>query len=263
MGHLAIQALRSGSSGNAVLLRSEQTIVLVDCGLNGKTLAAALAELDLVPEDLSAVLITHEHVDHVSGLGVCIRRHKLPFYCTAKTLKALPKSLGRLDPELWCELRREEPFRVGDLELTAVPIPHDAADPVFYRAALDGDLAAVCTDLGEVTESVRDYLKGVRLLLLEANYNPELLQLGPYPYPLKERIRNGYGHLSNREAGELAVSLVQDGLEQLCLGHLSRENNYPELALLEVRQQLVMAGVPDSAYRLSVARRYDLSEALR
>lgn len=253
--------LRSGSSGNATLLQAGRSSFLIDCGLNGKALAASLAEFGLQPEDLRGILLTHEHRDHISGLGVVLRRHKIPLYCNAKTLRAARRDIGQFDESLVRLIEAGEPFTVGDFGVTAYRTQHDAADPLCFRIEHERGVAAVCTDLGVADDSVFRAAAGANCVLLEANYNDELLAIGPYPMSLKARIRGGHGHISNVEAGTLLQRLLATGVERICLGHLSQENNYPELALLEVTQQLLAVGAKrERDYQLQVARRLTVSD---
>ena len=260
---LKATALRSGSSGNLFLFEKDQTRVVIDCGVNGKTFASALMQAEVPEEETSqiqGILITHEHSDHISGLGVVMRRYKLPVYMTRKTMEAVLPSLGKVDLNLIHLVHPGESFALGDLEVKAFRIPHDAADPVGYSITDGKKKVSLCTDLGEASPAIRAELEGSQLVFLESNYEPDLLAAGPYPYYLKERIRGGKGHLSNHESAELAMDLVKQGTERLVLSHLSRENNYPAMAELVVKGRLSQEGAEaDRDYKLEVAQRFSNS----
>lgn len=244
-----------------MLVKSPDTAVLIDCGINGKCLRESLARVDMVPEDLSGILITHDHRDHTSGLGVVMRRHRLPVYITEKTYAATRPSLGKIDETLVRPFVRGESFVVGDFLVDTFATEHDAADSLGFHVKHSDGSVAVCTDLGCMTETVREGIKGANLIYIEANYDPELLQNGKYPYYLKERIRGGRGHLSNNECGETMTELLEAGTEHFVLSHLSQENNHPDLAELTVLMTMNAYGAKrDLDYRMSVAKRYAVSE---
>lgn len=261
MRYLRTSALRSGSSGNSILVSTDQSSVLVDAGITGKGLANALKDLDESPDKLKGILITHEHSDHISGLGVILRRFKIPFFINKKTLKKVLPELGNFDPDLIRIIRADETFQVDDLEIMAFPISHDAAAPVGYTISSELGSIGVCTDLGCTDEGVYKALADSKLCYLEANYDQELLRMGSYPLKLKERIASHHGHLSNDESGIACIRLLEQGTEKIILSHLSQENNFPHLALLTVNDALTEAGAKEGLdYRLTAARRYDVSE---
>lgn len=236
---------------------------MVDCGVNGKSFAGALTEAG-VPEDrlnkIAGILITHEHSDHIAGLGVVLRRYRIPVYMNRKTFEAAARQMGNFDLNLVRLIRPEERFTVGEFEVSAFRTSHDAAEPMGYTIETERCKAAVCTDLGRMEDSVMRHLEGSRLVFLEANYEPDLLEHGPYPYYLKERIRGERGHLSNSDSAEAGLLLLRSGTERIVLSHLSRENNYPAMAELVVRQRFREAGAGERDYRLSVAQRYMISD---
>ena len=254
-------ALRSGSSGNASLIKNGDACFLVDCGINGKNLLLALAEAGESPAAIDGILITHEHSDHVSGLGVVLRRYKIPVYISQKVFEAILPRLGKFDPSLIHIIEPETEFLIKDQSIRSFLVPHDAPETLGYRfMTAQGDIT-VCTDIGQITPEVMAKIEGSRLLFLESNYDPDLLNSGPYPWPLKQRIRNGQGHLSNLQCGEGLCCLVEAGAEQITLCHLSRENNHPAIAELASVQALagIQAKVGED-YLIQVARRYDLSD---
>lgn len=236
---LEITTLFSGSSGNAVLVDNGQDALLIDSGISGKRLAASFSSEEL--SRLGAILVTHEHMDHVSGLGVAARKFRLPVYATKGTLDALPSSLGAL-PEA-VTVTPGEAFTVGSITVQAFTIPHDAAQPVGYRLKDADSEAAVATDMGYMNRRLLRNLLGCRTVLLESNHDLKMLAEGPYPYYLKERIAGEKGHLSNRTAAISAVLLAEYGTEKLLLGHLSQENNTPAKALSYTTRALTERGV--------------------
>ncbi len=256
-------SIASGSSGNCIYVGSEATHLLVDTGISGKRIEAGLASLDLTGRDIDGILITHEHADHISGLGVMARKYGIPIYGTRGTLRALLgcKSLGALDEELFHEIREDERFILKDLYIDPMRISHDAAQPCGYRIAYGNKRVAVCTDLGTYNDYTVECLKGMDALLLEANHDVNMLQVGPYPYPLKQRILGDRGHLSNENSGRLLCRVLHDKLQHILLGHLSNENNIPELAYEAVRMEITMGENPYKAedFHIDVARRSEIS----
>ncbi len=241
-------SIASGSSGNCIYVGTDTTHVLVDAGISKKRVEDGLHDLELTGQDIDGILVTHEHSDHINGLGVFCRRYHTPIYATAGTIDALMRcrSLGELPRDLFCEVRSDEAFRIKDLTVNPMFISHDAAQPVAYRFFYEGKHAAVCTDLGVYNEYTVECLKGMDVLLLEANHDVRMLQAGSYPYYLKQRILGNRGHLSNENAGRLLSAVLHDNLKKVVLGHLSRENNLPELADATVRLEIDLA---DNPYR--------------
>lgn len=231
---LQFASLGSGSSGNATLVRVDDTLLLVDIGFSAKAITERLATLDINPGDLSAILISHEHSDHIKGLSVLSRKHDIPVYLTRGTYRKLKdKKLPQVE-----FIHPHGSFCIGDAKITPFPIPHDAAEPCQYIIG-DGDRrVAIATDMGFVTEYVFDQLTGVDALLLEANYDGQMLSNGSYPWALRKRIDGNYGHLSNEQSAVLAAALEHGGLQKLCLGHLSENNNTPDTALDSVANRL-------------------------
>ncbi|MGB4608994.1 MAG: MBL fold metallo-hydrolase [Saccharofermentanales bacterium] len=254
-------ALRSGSSGNCTLVRNGETRLIVDCGINGKTFTGALALAGESPLDIDGILITHEHSDHVSGLGVILRKYKIPFYITKKTLELISDRIGKFDYNLINIIQPEDKFLIKDQLVTSFQVPHDAAETLAFRFATSRGDITVCTDIGSVDQAILNKITDSRLIILESNYDSQLLKNGPYPRILKDRISNGHGHLSNEQCGETLSNLVKTGTEQIVLAHLSEENNHPSLAELTAVQSLDNIGaVKDKDYVLQVARRYSNSD---
>ena len=233
---LLFQVLASGSKGNAVLVCTQQTRLLLDAGLSAKELTSRLHQTSTKANQLDAVVISHEHTDHVRGLGTLSRRFGLPVYLTQGTLDNLPLEIGQL-PDIRL-FQPGAPFAVGDLRIQPFAISHDAQDPAGFIFEHDGHRLGVCTDLGVVTQLVRTRLQGCHGLIVEANHDPELLFNGPYPMQLKQRIRSRHGHLSNRESFELLQAIHHSALQIVLFAHLSEVNNHPELVLKSSRELL-------------------------
>lgn len=251
-GVMEFYTLASSSGGNAALLRHGGTAILLDAGISARRIAQALAALGLTPERLNAVLITHEHSDHVSGVATLSKKYAVPIYAsrgTAHFLSCAGENLRIFEAG--------EAFAVGDFEVRSFRTSHDAADSVDYRLDCpDGSFGAL-TDTGFVTDAAAAALPGVDVLLLEANHDPDMLQSGPYPYHLKRRVLGERGHLSNEAAAEFALCCARGGTGDILLAHLSAENNTPALAEYTVGRRLQSGGC---AVRLNVAPRSATSE---
>lgn len=236
-------SIASGSSGNCIYVGSDTTHLLVDVGISGKRTEAGLNELDLSMRDIDGIFITHEHTDHIAGLGVLARKYEIPIYATKGTIEALKRtaSLGKIPEELYQPVCADEKVIIKDLVCNPMRISHDAAEPVAYRIGHGKKHVGIITDLGNYNDYTVESLKGMDALLLEANHDVNMLQVGPYPYRLKQRILGDKGHLSNERAGQLLCKLLHEGLQAVMLGHLSKENNLPELAYEAVRVEVALA----------------------
>lgn len=259
-------SIASGSSGNCIYAGTENTHVLIDAGISAKRIEKGLFELGLKPSELSAICITHEHSDHIKGLGVLARKYEVPIYGTEGTLREIrgAKSLGEYDTDLLRPLLPDVQLPMGDLELLPFHIDHDAADPVAYRIQSGNKSVAVATDLGHYSQYTIDHLLNLDAVLLESNHDLRMLETGPYPYYLKRRIMGDYGHLSNENAGRLLNCILNDKMKHVLLGHLSKENNLPELAFETVRLEVDMGECPYSTsdFHMAVANRDEMSEIL-
>lgn len=256
-------SIASGSSGNCVYVGSEATHLLVDIGISGKRTEEGLHALGLTGREIDGILITHEHADHIQGLGVIVRKYGTPVYATAGTIKEIKKSggLGNIDESLFREVREDVKFTLKDLTVNPMHISHDAAQPVGYRIGYGSKRVAICTDLGFFNDYTVECLRGMNALLLEANHDVNMLQVGPYPYYLKQRILSDRGHLSNENSGRLLCRILHDNLKTILLGHLSKENNLPELAYESVRMEINMDDNPYKAgdFDIRVASRSEVT----
>lgn len=237
---MRISVFASGSTGNCTLVQAGGERLLIDAGISLRRITAFLAAEGLKPDELSAVLITHEHGDHVSGLEMLTKKHGVkilaPRTVAARLRGALPVTEGYIEV-----IRAGEGFRIGEAEVCAFHTMHDTDESVGYRIEAEGSFG-FCTDLGCLTDEVIDAMSGVELAVIESNYDERMLCDGYYPVYLKQRILSEHGHLSNEDAGRLAVHLARCGARSVVLGHLSRENNRPELALRAVATALDEAG---------------------
>lgn len=256
-------SIASGSSGNCIYVGSEATHLLVDVGISGKRTECGLNSLGLTGKDLDGILITHEHADHISGLGVMARKYGVPIYSTRGTIEAILNTgnLGSIDESLFHEVKEDEKLTIKDLTVNPMRISHDAAQPVAYRISYGSQRVGICTDLGMYNDYTVECLKGMDALLIEANHDVNMLQVGPYPYYLKQRILGERGHLSNENSGRLLSRILHDKLQTIILGHLSKENNLPELAYEAVRMEITLGENPYNAndFRMMVASRSELS----
>jgi len=227
-------SLYSGSSGNSLYVENNNTKILVDAGVSGKKIVEALASLNVDITDINAILVTHEHTDHTLSLPVLSKKYNIPIYANEKTWSVLPND--KIKNQKVFNLN--EPFIIGSLKIEPFPIPHDAICPCGFNIYSSNQKISIATDIGHVTPDIVETLKNSSFLLLEANYEPEILHTSSYPYHLKKRILGNNGHLSNEMAGKLITELSNYGLKHVMLGHLSKENNFPELAYQTVLNEL-------------------------
>ena len=264
---LELCSIASGSSGNCICIGSDRSHILIDAGISGKSIETGLESIDLKCSEMEGILITHEHIDHIAGLGVLARRYGIPMYATHGTIEAIKsvKSLGKIDESLFHVITPGEEYSIGDLQIKPISISHDAADPCAYKVTCGQKKMAVCTDLGNYNQNIVDELQGLDALLLEANHDVKMLQMGSYPYPLKQRILSDRGHLSNERSGQLLCELLHDNFGTVVLGHLSKENNYEELAYEAVRLEVTMGDNPYKAedFPMFVAKRDTVSQLVR
>ena len=229
--------LASGSSGNAALLATENTRILVDAGLSMRELGKRLASIGETLEGLDAILITHEHSDHVSGLPVLARSKKIHATIHLTHLTAPSIDWGENQPRLE-PFQAGAAFEIGDIEVQSFTIPHDARDPVGYAFEVHGVRIAVATDLGYIPESVKFHLRRTDLLLLESNHDLDMLKVGPYPWAVKQRVMSRVGHLSNLVMSDYLLQDMDSSTSRLILGHLSEQNNHPAIVHMMATQAL-------------------------
>ncbi len=243
---MKLLSIASGSSGNCIYIGDDSTHLLFDVGISKKRVDEGLQAVSLSGADLTGILITHEHIDHIQGLGVFSRAYEIPIYATEGTLAGIRDcdSLGRMPEGLLHPIRIQEPFRLGDLLIRPFAISHDANEPCGYRVEGDGKSVAVATDMGTYDEDTVSILSHLNAIVLEANHDVRMLEVGPYPYPLKRRIMADTGHLSNEGSGRLLNRILSEDMQQVILGHLSKENNYPDLAYETVKLEITLGDCP-------------------
>ena len=261
---MILGSIASGSSGNCIFAGSDTTSLLIDTGVSGRRVTQGLQAIGRKPEEIHGILVTHEHSDHISGLGVISRKYGLPIYATPGTLEAITscKALGKLPEGLFHEITPWQDFQIGDITVTPLPISHDAAQPTAYRLRSGAKSMAVITDLGTYGDDLIQQLQDLDVLFLEANHDIHMLEVGAYPYYLKQRILGEKGHLSNELSGRLLCDILHDNLKHIVLGHLSKENNYVKLAYETVKLEVTLG---DNAYKgedldMTVAKRDEVSE---
>ena len=250
--------LYSGSSGNCSLVQTDSTKILVDAGQSAKKIEEALSAIDVDPFSIDGILVTHEHSDHVKGLGILSKKFHIPVYANSETWNAMEKLKEKVE-ENNIKFFSFDKFKIGNIDVKPFSIPHDAANPCGFNIFNNDKKISIATDIGHMNKEILQNLLNSNFLLLEANYEPEVLRYSKYPYLLKTRISGPNGHLSNVDAGKTISYLVNRGLDKVMLGHLSNESNFPELAYKTVVEQLMENNVAQNNLRLSVANRYEAS----
>lgn len=251
-------SLFSGSTGNSSLIQTENTKILIDVGESAKKISEALVSINVKPEEINAILITHEHSDHIKGLGTFSKRYNIPVYANIDTWNSIPTQREKIVPNN-IKYFNFEKFDIGDLSIIPFSIPHDAANPCGFSIYHGNKKISIATDIGHMTTEVVNNLTNSSFVLLEANYDLNILKCSSYPYVLKQRISGPNGHLSNDDAGKTISYLVKHGLNSVMLGHLSKENNFPELAYKTVVEQLIENNANNNLFNLTVANRYTVS----
>jgi len=253
---VAVCSLASGSRGNSTFISDGTTSVLVDAGLSGVEIERRMKSRGLATDTINAIIVSHEHQDHIRGVGILSRRFGIPVYISQKTRLAAGSAMGKI-PEIR-GFECGDTFRINTLEIHPFSVPHDAADTAGFTIQRNGTRIGIATDLGMVTTVVRDRLRNCQILVLEANHDPEMLMTGPYPWHLKQRVKGRTGHLSNHESRDLIREIRHDHLHHVIIGHLSEQNNTPQRAVNVVSQAL-----KGSQARLTVASQHICGEVIR
>ena len=250
-------SLNSGSNGNATYIAAGDTRLLVDAGLPGRSITQALEQINVLPETLNGILVTHEHSDHIKGVGVLSRKYRIPVYANEATWQKMHRQVGELPAHLRRVFESESDFYIGNIGVLPILIPHDTVEPVAFRLHASSRSVSVATDMGKVPKKVLRFLSGSDLVLLESNHDPDMLLHNPrYPQVLKQRIMGGRGHLSNLMCAQTLMSLYETGSRHALLGHLSHDNNTPELAMNTVTEELKRRGLrPGQDIRLDMTYR--------
>lgn len=248
-------SLYSGSSGNCLYIESENTKLLIDAGVSLKKIETGLEDLNIDPSSLDGILVTHEHSDHIQSLGNLSKKYNLPVFANSETFDAMPKQTEKISSENIHNFKTTEKFSIKDIEISPFTIPHDAANPCGFNITNKSDKISIATDIGHITNEILKQLEDSKFILLESNYDTEVLKCSKYPYMLKKRIAGPNGHLSNDDASKVIKYLLQGNLKAAMLGHISKESNFPELAYQTVVDELIHSGTDVSKLTLSVASR--------
>ena len=250
-------SLYSGSSGNSLYVESEHSKILVDTGVSAKKILEALTSIDVQIDKIDAILVTHEHTDHVQSLGTISKKYDIPVYANKKTWDSMENQKNKISVSNQKHFNNCEDFEIGDLKIYPFDTPHDAANSCGFNIINQNQKLSIATDLGHINTKILDCLEGSQFLMLEANYDPEVLKCCSYPYQLKTRIASENGHLSNSLAGKTIAHLINSGLNSVILGHLSKESNFPELAYKTVLEELENYNYSNDTVKLSVASRFN------
>lgn len=242
---MELASIASGSSGNCLYIGNKEKHFLVDAGISRKRIVEGLSHIGVDPSHLSGIFITHEHIDHIGGLGVFLRKYPIPVFATGRTIDQIlaTKSLGKVDSGLFESISPDKPIEVEGIHIEASSVLHDAADPVCYTFKDDDSKVGIATDFGTFDDYLVEKMQGCKSVLVEANHDLNMLMVGPYPYPLKRRIMGNKGHLSNERAGQFLSKIIGEETTHIFLGHLSKENNYGELAYETVKCELSMRNI--------------------
>ncbi len=260
---LKFATVASSSRGNCIYVGSEHTNILIDAGLSGKKIEEGLEALELKGTDIDAIFVTHEHNDHVAGIGVMSRRYSIPVYATEGTWNNMPSSVGKFRRNMERLVYPEEICKFNDLCILPFNIPHDANEPVGYSIINDKHKITIATDIGHITREVAENINNSSLILLESNHDVDMLRTGAYPLSLKQRILSDYGHLSNENAGKFLSRINTDKLKYVFLGHLSPENNTPRIAFDTVSDIVTSEGAElGGDYNMWVAPSYGVKRRI-
>ncbi|WP_226038500.1 MBL fold metallo-hydrolase [Aquibacillus saliphilus] len=235
---LSFSVLASGSSGNAFYIATETERILVDAGLSGKEIERLFAEVQINPASLTKILVTHEHSDHIKGLGIIARKYRLPIYANQKTWKAMEGSIGKLELDQKFLFNTEETKSFGDLDVETFGVSHDAAEPMFYTFHHQGKKVSLVTDLGYVSERIKKTVENSDALIFESNHDVSMLRMGRYPWSVKRRILGDSGHVSNEDCALALSEIIGNSTKRIYLAHLSKDNNMKELARMSVENHL-------------------------
>ena len=241
--------------GNCLYVESRNTKILIDAGVSLKKIEEGLNILNIKPSSLDGILVTHEHSDHIQSLGNLSKKYNLPVYANSKTFDAMPKQTDKISTENIKKFNVNENFAIKDIEITSFSIPHDAVNPCGFNIKNGSKQLSIATDIGHMTSTVLKQLEESKFILIESNYDTEVLKCSKYPFSLKQRISGPNGHLSNETASKVINYLLHNNLKTAMLGHLSKESNFPELAYQTVVDEIINSGTDISQLNLSIASR--------
>lgn len=259
---LSIAPLYSSSSGNSTYIGSDKTGILIDVGCTGKNIFSALEQIGVDPRFIKGILVTHEHSDHIKGVGIVSRKYDIPVYTNCVTWQAMEKKIGEISLKNH-RVIDENDFFIDDLCISPIPLSHDAADPMGYCISCQGKKISILTDTGRITKPMIQKAAGSQIVLLEANHDVSMLKCSRYPYELKRRILSTNGHLSNEDCACCAIELAKSGVKGILLGHLSKENNFEELAYNTVAEALMREGFfPGRDIALATTKKYEVTRLI-
>lgn len=240
---LRFSVLASGSTGNAFYIESDKERLLVDAGLSGKQMDHLFSEINIDPSTLTGILVTHEHSDHIKGLGIIARKYNLPIFANEKTWNAMERSIGKigLDQKFYFNMEQVKTFQ--DLDVESFGVSHDAAEPMFYTFHHEGKKVALVTDLGYVSERIKKTVEDADAYIFEANHDVGMLRMGRYPWNVKRRILGDTGHVSNEDCGLALTDIISNRTKRIYLAHLSLDNNMKDLARMSVDSVLQERGI--------------------
>ena len=255
-------SLYSGSTGNSLFVQGDETKILVDTGVSAKKIEEGLSSINIDINEINAIIVTHEHIDHIRSAGTMAKKYNIPIYATLGTWNGIDneKLVRPIEQKNYFKIGEE--FEIGDLKIMPFATSHDAMDSCGFSITHDSDKISIATDLGEMTKDILKQINKSKFMLLEANYEPEVLRCCSYPYSVKKRIAGTRGHLSNGEAGNTIAKLADNGLQNVMLGHLSKESNFPELAYKSVINELAQNGINYKDIELNVASRIEPSKVV-
>ncbi|MTT31084.1 MBL fold metallo-hydrolase [Terrilactibacillus sp. BCM23-1] len=240
---LQYSVLASGSTGNSLYIETEKHKLLVDCGLSGKKMVDLLSQINRDPKDLDGILVTHEHSDHIKGLGVFARRFQIPIYANTKTWQAMSDSIGNIDSDQKFTFETGTVKEFGSLQIESFGVSHDAAEPMFFSFHQEDKKLTLLTDLGYVSDRIKGVIRESDAYIIEANHDIQMLMMGRYPWNIKRRILGDSGHISNEDAGLALSEVIGHNTKRIYLAHLSKDNNMKDLARMSVEQKLGQYGI--------------------
>jgi len=240
---LRFSILASGSTGNAFYIESGNTKLLVDAGLSGVQLDRLFAEIHINPRELTGLLVTHEHSDHIKGVGIFARKYNLPVYANRKTWRAMEGSIGKLSTEQKFEFETNQVKTFGNIDIESFEVSHDAVEPMFFTFHKDHKKVALVTDLGYVSDRIKRTIENADAYIFEANHDVEMLRMGSYPWSVKRRILGDSGHVSNEDCGIALSDVIGNKTKRIYLAHLSQDNNMKDLARMTVDFELQKRGI--------------------
>jgi phosphoribosyl 1,2-cyclic phosphodiesterase len=257
-------SLSSGSSGNCYYLGSETHGILIDAGISATSIRKFLKEMGISIHAIMGILVTHKHSDHVRGLEVLTRKYNIPIYTTQKIRKSIISPKSNLSRDNLREIDLQKEFHLAGLNIVAFPVHHDAPETIGFHVSYGNKKITIVTDLGHICETAAEYIKAANLLVIESNYDEQMLVNGQYPYFLKARVKSDHGHLGNHQTAAFLAENISDNLTHICLAHLSKNNNTPEIALQSLRQAFFERGiVAENQLHISVLKRNIPSDVIR